>query len=339
MALANFPYPLLTAVGGLVVITLIGTAGYMVFEDMSWLDALYMTVITVSTVGYQEVAPLHPAGKIFTVGLIVTSVGVVLFLLSALAELVLEGRLRDLMQRTSMQNAIDRMRNHVIVCGYGRFGRVVADELEKLDVPILIVEIDPAREPELGRRQVPYLIGSATSDEVLERAGIERARALVVGTASEADNVFITLAARERSPDLRIHARGESDPAIRRLRQAGADQVISAYQMGALRVAASILRPAVVDFIEISRPRSGESINLEEVRVEGGSDLVGRSLAALEAAIPRIRVVALKRGEDRIQLMPPDETTVVGGDHLVVIGESSSLASLAQQASAAAAGG
>ncbi len=321
---------LLIAISGLGLLTAVGTVGYVAVADMAWLDALFMTVITLSTVGYEEVVNLDGAGKAFTIGLIVSGVGTAIYLFTAIGEVLVEGRLRQILRGSIMERRIDKLVDHVILCGYGRFGRVVADDLARHDVPIVIVDQDPAKTLELERSGMSYLIGSALLDEVLDAAGIARARAIVIATGSDADNVFIALSARESNPGIRIHARGESEAAARRLRLAGATQVISAYQMGGQRVAAGILRPAVVDFLEIARPRRGEAVDLEEVRVGEASALVGLSVAGLESRTPRVRVVALKRGEEPIQLVPAADTEVLGGDHLVVIGPTDGLAELAR---------
>jgi voltage-gated potassium channel len=175
------------------------------------------------------------------------------------------------------------------------------------------------------------VLGSALSDDVLERAGIARARAIVIATPSDPDNVFITLSAREKSPGIRIHARGDSEPGLRRLRLAGADQVISAYQMGGMRVAASILRPSVVDFLEISTPGRGETIDLEEVRIDAGACVAGNSIESIERNHARVRVVAIKHARGAIELIPDSGTKLAAGDLLVVIGDRQSLERLAQQ--------
>lgn len=321
---------LIASVIALAAITGVGTGGYVLVEGMSWIDALYMTVITISTVGYGEVAPLSPTGRLFTVGLIVTSVGLVLYLLSEAASILVAGRFRELFVRNTMQRQIDRLSEHVIICGYGRLGRVVVDELQHARRSQVIVEPDLAKDAELARLGVPYLIGSALADDVMERAGLTRAQAIVVATGSDPDNVFITLSARERNPGIRIHARGETESTLRRLKLAGADVVVSTYQIGGLRMASSVLRPTVVDFLEISRPRAHVEVDLEEIRVEPRSSLVGQSVGQLEAQTRRLRVVALKRGEGAIELVPGEERTIASGDHLVVIGERSGLDRLAE---------
>ena len=303
----------------------------MLIEQMSFLDALFMTVTTISTVGYREVTELHTAGRLFTIALIVSGVGTTLYLLTVVAETLLEGHLRDFWGKARMQRTIDQLSGHVIVCGFGRFGRAVAEELTRQEVELVIIDSNPALEAELRDGGSTFVIGSGLSDEVLERAGIARARAIVIATPSDPDNVFIALSAREKNPAVRIHARGETEAGLRRLRLAGADQVISAYQMGGMRVAASILRPSVVDFLEISTPGRGETIDLEEVRLDPGAAIAGSTIASLEREHARVRVVAVKRGSEAIQLIPEPSTTIAGGDLLVVVGDRQSLERLALQ--------
>jgi voltage-gated potassium channel len=231
-----------------------------------------------------------------------------------------------------MQRRIDQLIGHVIVCGYGRFGRVVADELRSGGAEVVVIDADPACEEDLKSLGVPHLIGSGLADDVLERAGIRRARAIVVATPSDPDNVFITLSAREKNPAVRIHARAETEAGLRRMQLAGAHQALSAYHSGGLRMAASILRPSVVDFLELSRPGHHEEMALEEVRVDTGAALAGRTIADVEQTEPRLRVVALTRATDPIRIVPERTTQLAAGDLLVVIGERDGLARLAQAA-------
>ena len=319
----------------LVGVLALGTAGYMLIEGLSAVDALYLTAVTVSTVGYGDIVPVTPTGRLFTVVLIMTGVGTVLYLLTQLAELVIEGQLREVFGRSAMERELEKLRGHVIVCGYGRFGKAVVEELMHSRSPLVILDSDAAKKDELAALAVPYFIGSALSDEALVEAGVERARAIVVATPSDSDNVFITLSARERNPRISIHARAESESGARRLRLAGAHQVISAYQIGGTRIAASILRPAVVDFLEISTlGRGEEDVALEEIRVAAGCAMVGRTVGALEKQSPRLRIVALKREAEPTRMTPDGTTRVNAGDYLVVIGERSSLEQLAQLAQA-----
>jgi len=318
------------AVGGIVILTVAGTIGYMLIEDYRLADAVYMTVITLSTVGFAEVRPLSEAGRMFTVGLIVTGVGSALYLFALIGQMVFEGTLRDALGATAMQRKIHKLSAHVIVCGFGRFGRVVVEELLRHSVPCVVIDPDASKGAELDRIGAPHLAGSALEDEVLEEAGVRTARAIVVATGSDADNVYITLSAREKNQKIGIHARAESDGGIRRLRLAGANQVVSAYQRGGHRIAETILRPSVVDFLELAMPGRGDEVDLEEIRIGAESPLVGRGIEAIERDTPRLRIVALKRGNDPIVLIPDPKSEVRAGDHLVAIGDRASLRRFAE---------
>jgi len=206
---------LLISLAALLALMLLGTVGYMVLEHMTATNALYLTTVTISTVGYGDVVPVTTGGKLFTVFLILTGVGAALYLLSQLAELVIEGRLRELFGRNVMEREIARLENHVIVCGFGRFGRAVVEELQRSRSLLVIIDSDTGKTDDLASLGVPYVVGSALSDETLDHAGVERAAAIVVATPSDSDNVFITLSARERNPRIRIHARAESEAGAR----------------------------------------------------------------------------------------------------------------------------
>jgi voltage-gated potassium channel len=320
----------LFAIAGLLMLTAIGTAGYIVIEQMSFVDALYMSVITISTVGFGEVKPLGAEGRLFTIFLIVTGVGTALYLFTTAAELVFEGRLREFLGATAMHRKIHQLDGHVIVCGFGRFGRVVVEELLQNGLPLVVIDPDPAVATELERLGIPRLSASALDDDALEEAGIHAARAIVAATPSDADNVYITLTAREKNPRIQIHARAESEGGMRRLRLAGAHQVVSVFRSGGMRIAATILRPTVVDFLELAMAGRGDEVDLEEIRVAPGSNLIGKRIQQAEQEIARLRIVALKRGTDRISIIPDPATPIQSGDHLVAIGDRNSLKRLAE---------
>ena len=309
--------------------TLIGAAGFRLIEHMSIVDSFYMSVITISTVGFEEVHPLSPAGRLFTIGLIVGGVGSAVYLFAIIGELVVEGRLREFLGKTAMNRKIHDLKEHVIVCGYGRFGRAVVEELARNSVPMVVIESNPAKQPEMDAANVLHISGSALEDSVLADAGLGAARAIVVATGSDADNVYITLSAREKNPNILIYARGDTDAGLHRLRLAGADQVVAAYQWAGLRIAASILRPSVVDFLQLSTPGRASEIDLEEIRIARASSAVGKTITAVEQANPRIRIVALKRNDQQLEMIPAAETQIEADDLLVVIGEAESLKRLA----------
>jgi voltage-gated potassium channel len=317
------------AVSLVAAMTVVGAVGYILIEHMSVLDAFYMSVITISTVGFQEVKPLSPAGRLFTIGLIVTGVGSAIYLFTVIGELVVEGRLREFLGKSAMTRKIHNLEQHVIVCGFGRFGRAVVEELIRNAVPMVVIEADAAKQADLDTLGALHVAGSALEDSVLEDAGIGSARAIIVATGSDADNVYITLSAREKNPKILIYARGDSDAGLRRLKLAGADQVVAAYQWAGMRIAASILRPSVVDFLQLSVPGREYEVDLEEIRISRESPAAGKTIAALERENPRLRVVALKRNDQRLEMIPAAETKIEPDDLLVAIGESDSLKRLA----------
>lgn len=315
-------------------LTLLGTVGFMLVEGLRPLDALYMAVITLSTVGYQEVAPSSAAGRVFTIGFIVVGVGTALYAVMAVAEYLIEGRLQEALGRRAMDRSIQGLRDHVIVCGYGRLGRVVVDQLEEARVGVVIVDPDAnisAQLQEMGRLHVT---GSALEESVLRQAGIEQARAVVAATPSDPDNVFIALSARELNPQITVHARGETEPGVRRLRLAGADQVISIHQLGGQRIANAILRPAVVDFIELASPSGQGTVDLEEVVLAEGSVLDATPLRDVRSTDYHVWVVSIARPGQPMRLMPGAEEVLNAGDRIVLVGDREGLARFAALAAA-----
>ncbi len=308
----------------------VGTIGYMLIEGMSFIDALYMTVISITTVGYEEVKPLDTVGRVFTMALILTGVGSAFYVFSAITESVVGGQLADMLGRSAMNRKISQLENHVILCGYGRFGRIVAEELQRNGNQPVIIERDPEKESDLVRTGALYIIGSALDEGVLDQAGIATASEVVIATPSDPDNVFISLSARSKNPKVRIHARAESDLGIKHLSLAGVDHAISSYQWSAVRIANAISRPSVVDFLGLVLPGHGdEDINLEEVAIPQGSRLIGMKIADAERQNERVRVVALKRGAEPITLIPSPDTPIAAGDLLIAIGSRNSLKNLA----------
>jgi len=320
---------------GLALITLlttVGTCGYMLLEHMRFEDALFMTVITITTVGYGEVKPLDTAGSVFTIGLILTGVGTAYYVLAAVTEMVVGGQLRELLGKNVMMRKIQHLSGHVIVCGYGRFGRVVVDELRRHRTTLVVIENDPGKESILIQTGELYILGSALEESTLEQAGITSAGEIVIATASDPDNVFIALSARSKNPRIRIHARAESDIGLKHLELAGVDQAISSYHWSAVRIANAIARPSVVDFLDLLLPGlRPEEFGLEEVRVSEESILAGRTVAALEHEGGRIRIVALKRGSEAMKLVPEPQTEIRPGDLFVAIGSRPSLQRLAER--------
>lgn len=323
---------LIVALVALASLTTLGTAGYVLIEGMALTDALYMTVITLSTVGYGETVPLSEIGRLYTIGLIVLGVGTVFYAVGTLASFLIEGRLRQILGRRTMKRAIAALCDHVIVCGFGRFGRAVSEQLRLGAKPVVVIDPDPAIQAECEGMGCLFVLGSALEDEVLAEAGIERARALVAATPSDSDNVFISLSAREANPPILIHARAETRAGLRRLRLSGANQVISPHRLGGQRVANAIVRPGVVEFLELSAPEKGAEVDLEEIALSADSALVNAPLGDLADRGLRAAVVAIKRGDEPLRLKPEPTDVLLAGDRLVVVGDHDDLIRLAELA-------
>jgi voltage-gated potassium channel len=323
---------LLIALALITLLIAAGTCGYMLIEHMPFEDALFMTVITITTAGYGEVKPLDTPGSIFTIALILTGVGSAYYVLAAVTEMVVGGQLRELLGKSAMMRKIHHLHGHVIVCGYGRFGRVVVDELHRHGSTLVVIENDPEKESSLMQAGELYVLSSALEESTLEQAGIAAASEIVIATDSDPDNVFIALSARSKNPQIRIHARAESEIGLKHLELAGVDQAISSYHWSAMRIASTIARPSVVDFFDLLMPGlRPEEFGLEEVRVPEQSSLAGKTIAALEHEGDRIRIVALKRGAEPMTFVPEPQTEVRPGDLFVAIGVRPSLQRLAER--------
>src|SRR5918996_250244 len=225
---------------GLVLVIAYGTLGYVFIEGLGVLDALYMTSLVLSTVGLREVGALGPAGKAFTISLIVLGASLALVTISLTARWLVEADWPSRNRRRRMERRLQRISDHVVVCAYGRVGRAVVDELRSEGVPVVVIEIDPALEGDLTREGFPHIVDDPSSEEVLRRAGVDRARGLISAVDSDATNVYITLTARTINPDLFIIARASEDAALKRLRRAGANRVISPYSASGRQMAALI---------------------------------------------------------------------------------------------------
>jgi voltage-gated potassium channel len=298
----------------LVGIALYGIAGYMLLEGWSFLDAVYMVVLILSSVGFREVRPLDTGGQIFTLTLMILGVTLLLTTVALLAQAVAEGGLGARGRRRRMQRSIERMSGHFIVCGYGRVGRTVARELEGEGASFVVVDRNDELEEELMRDGVVNLIGDATSDDTLNAAGIHRAKALVCALDSDANNVFVTIVARALSPDVYIVARASQATAADRMYKAGADRVVSPYVSSGRHMALLALRPRVVDYMDVTSDE-GPGLRLEEVVVEARSALEGRQLAEIAGdAVPLV----VKRADGEL-IQTPDPTMRVGDGDVIVL--------------------
>ncbi len=307
-----------------VLVILVGTAGFVLIEGWQPLDALYMTTITLSTVGFKEVNQLGPAGRIFTIFLIFSGLGVFVFGLTVVSSFILEGHLGGLVRRHRMERKIKDINNHFIICGMGETGKHVLEEFKKAHVPFVVIEKDRAQIEKLESYPEAICIeGDATEDEVLSKAGIERAQGLVTALPLDTDNLFVVLSARHINPNLRIVARGTDEATLYKMKKAGANNVISPNTIGGLRMASIMLRPTVVAFLDVmSRGESDVSLRLEEVKLPAGSHLDKKSLN--EAKIPQetgLMIIAIKKkGEHSFIYNPTSNTTLSVGDTLIVLG-------------------
>jgi len=299
-----------------------GTGGYMYLEGWPFLDALYMTVITISTVGFKEVAPVDESGRIFTMALVVFGMGFTLYMAGAIVQVMLEGHIRTILGRRRLDRKIKHMRNHYIVCGYGRIGRVLARSLIGNGMKVVVVDSQEACIPEMEADGVYYHIGDAVDETHLQLVGIERASALVAVLGSDVDNVFLVLTARQLNPSLFITARASGKDARKKLIAAGADSVESPYEMGAMNMAQKILRPTVTSFLEFAFADSRKEIQMEEIEIPGASSLIDVTLK--DSGIRQqfnLIIIAIKKPDGEMIFNPSFETVLRQGDTLIAVGE------------------
>jgi len=318
--------PLLTAGLALAALTALGTAGYMTLAGLGFTDALYMTVITLTTVGYREVAPLGAAGQYFTMALLVSGFGLVIYGGTLLARDLIEGELQRGFGRRRVQRAIEKASGHVIVCGYGRMGRMVCKELLAKPAEFVVVDRDAEALRVAEADGHLCIAGDATEDAVLETAGIRRARGLVSALSTDADNVYVVLSARELNADLVIVARAEDDRSERKLLHAGATRVVSPYAIGGHRMAHALLRPTVLDVIDLATHSHGLELQIEEVEVTAGSFCDGVTLetSGLREATGLI-VIAVRKPDAETTFNPTADMLISAGDRLVLMGQAGTL--------------
>jgi len=318
---------LILSVSLLIFINAFGVAGYMIIEGWNFRDSLFMTVITITTVGYGEVHDLTPAGEIFTIVLLVVGVGIIFYLLGTEAKLLLEGQLEDLIGRKRLERKIKELKDHYIICGFGRMGKTIAKEFSSRDIDILIIEKYSV--PEIERGEFLILEGDANNEDVLKSAGIENAKGLISVLPTDAENLFLVLSARELNPNLFIVTRASEESSERKILRAGADRVVSPYYTGGIRIANSILKPAVVDFIEYATKTGNLELQLEEILLNEGSKLSEMTLE--KTGIGRdmgVIIVAIKRRDGTMKFNPNSTSIINSGDTLVALGETSKLKEL-----------
>lgn len=318
----------------MLLVVVVGSLWFDLVEGFDPLDAVYMTIITISTVGFSEVSPLDTSGRIFVLLLIVSGLTVMTFTLGALGRVIIEGSINRYLGRHKMNRDIDHMKGHYIVCGHGRMGQILCLELTAEKVPFVVIDGDPETAEQLIEMGYKVVQGDATEDEILEKAGVKRAKGLVAVVNRDVDNLYITMSAREMSreenPWLYILSRATDEGASRKISRAGADRVISPYTIGGMRIVQALLRPTVYDLVDIATQSKGLDLMFEELEIGAGSKLDGLPLknSGIRASFD-VMVIGIKKPSGRMVFNPGPEVVLQVGDVLVMLGDKKQLVRLA----------
>ena len=315
---------------GLLLFTLcIGTAGFHVIEGYSLFDAFYVTLNTVTTVGNYQLRPLSHAGRIFNAFLMLFGVAAVLLSVGAMTQTIIDMELRDPLNTRRTKRMIDKLHNHFIVCGFGRVGRSASSELQRAGVPFLVIDRDEDRVERAIHSGMLAVLADSTRDESLREAGVARARGLIAALASDADNLFVILSARNINPELAVVTRAAEEEAENKLRRAGADTVFAPYTITGVRLAQALLRPHVSRFLDFTTKHMGLDVAIEQLQVAPGTEFVGKTLRELQIRRELgIIVLAIRKSDGRMVFNPPAEVEINSGDFLIVMGEQPDLQGL-----------
>lgn len=312
----------LLALGALI---LIGVVGFMTIEGWSALDALWMVVITMTTIGYGEVHPLSPPGRVFTIGLIIAGVSVGAYVMSWVTRELIEGGLQRALDARRIKKQMMTLSDHYIVVGFGRLGRAVAEELKMSGENVVVIDRAPVD------LDVPHIVGDGADDGILRQAGIERARGLAVAVSSMADAVFVTLSARQLNPNLYIITRADDPKEAQKAKRAGANTVISPHTMGGFRIAHGLVRPHSTSFLDLATLASHADIDLDEFHVKVGAPVVGKSLGELELrSTLGILVLAIRKSSGQLVPAPPASAVLSVGDVAIVMGAPAGVAAFSR---------
>ncbi|MBN2255962.1 MAG: NAD-binding protein [Deltaproteobacteria bacterium] len=315
----------------LILIFVFGTLGYHVLEGWPFLESFYATVVTLGTVGYGDFYPKSSEGRIFAIFLITFGVGTMAYTFALVMENFMEGRLKQVLGRGKLKKQISKMRDHYIVCGYGKIGRLICKELSDEGIAFIVVDNDEKVIQRVEDAGFIYVKGTATDDQILIEAGVGRARGLVSALPTDADNLYVVLTARELNHDLYVVARFEDEASERRLIKAGANRVISPYKVGGSRMTLALLRPAMLDFVEITTGTQRLSLRMEEIHVGSASYVIGKSLA--ESGLRReydLIIVAVNKASGKMVFNPVAAYVIEKGDNLIAIGEEENLLRFSQ---------
>jgi len=297
-----------------------GACGYMLIEGWRPLEAFYMTIITLSSVGFMEVHPLSDTGRIFTVFLILCGSGILIYAVSIITAFIVEGELSDVIRRRKMNRKIEQLTGHYIVCGADRTGRYAIEELLKTKRAFVVIEKDPVKAKELSERGILCAEGDATHDAALLKAGIGKAKGLITSLHSDAENLFVVITARRLNPSLRVISKAVEEESEQKIRMVGADGVVMPDFIGGLRMVSEMVRPSVVNFLDIMLRVKDKAIRVEEITVSGSSPLIGKELSA-SGLLDRegVSVVALKDVASDTYTFNPSGKTVLERDHVLIV--------------------
>ena len=322
---------LILIVGGILFVLLGGTLGFVLIEHYDPFNAFYMTLITITTVGYAEIFGLSRAGRIFNSFLIFFGVTTMLLAIGGMTQTVIELELNQFFAKRRIKRMIDKLENHYIVCGYGRVGRGAADELKRSGVRFLVMDRNEDKVERAIRNGMLAVLADANQDANLVDVGIQRAKGLIATLSSDADNLFLILSAKALKPDLQVSARIAEEGSEHKMRLAGADYVFAPYDITGNRMAQALLKPHVFQFIDFTTKSMGLNVGIEQVRVGKTSEFASRTLEQMQLRRELgVIVLAIRKSDGRMLFNPPAEAEIEGGDFLVVMGESSNLAKLEQ---------
>jgi voltage-gated potassium channel len=314
---------MLLPIGLVLTVTVVGTLGYVWLgreQDATWLDALFMTVTTITTIGYGEIIRLNSAGRIFTMFIAIFGIGSLFYSLTVVMDYLVSSRMLDPFGDKKVQREIDKLKDHIVIAGLGRVGRQAAAELHDSKIRFVILDPRPEAQHFAHQHDYPHILGDASDDEMLLRAGIQRAKGLIVTTGDDANNLYIVLSARVLKADLYIVSRAVDDSSIPKLVRAGANRAISPYAIGGRRLAHLILSPEVVDFFDTVIRRDEDSLNLEGIKVSPTASVVGQTLASLDVLDKTGASILVILRDKNVLPNPDPETVLRAGDQLLALG-------------------
>jgi voltage-gated potassium channel len=306
-----------------------GTLGYHLIEGWDLLESLYMTVITITTVGFHEENPLSPAGKVFTMCLIIVGFGICVFFLTNFTGLILRGEITNWIRRYIMNAKVELFEDHFILCGYGRMGKVVAEQLEKRKIPFVIIENDESKAPTLSDTIHPVVVGNAGDEETLKKAAINSAQGLISVVSSDAENAFTVMTAKRMKKELHIVSRCFNPLNVNKIKAAGADQVISPFQLSGHRITQAALNPTMVEFVSFIEDIEEGDIEMADIQVNSASKLVGEPLSSPLVNKVDVIIVGIKKDHGKFTYHPKADTIIEANDHLVAVGPKANIDRLA----------